>query len=97
VTGLLLRKAQAVRAGAQGDMRQHGRRPCRHSLGAGTERRDQGVRSKKKPRRTTGLKVDRGARGFCSLAVGTLMTSSKLVDRTTGKSAGLAPLRIRTV
>jgi hypothetical protein len=37
------------------DMRQHGRRPCRHSLGAGTERRDQGVRSKKKPRRTTGL------------------------------------------
>src|SRR4029077_19607583 len=30
-------------------------------------------------------------------AVGKLMTSSNLVDRTTGKSAGLVPLRIRTV
>jgi len=29
--------------------------------------------------------------------VGKLMTSSNLVDRTTGKSAGLAPLRIRPV
>jgi hypothetical protein len=32
-----------------------------------------------------------------SLAVGTLMTNSTLVDRTTGKSAGLAPLRMRPV
>jgi hypothetical protein len=29
-------------------------------------------------------------------AVGKLMTSSNLIDRTTGRSAGLAPLRIRT-
>jgi hypothetical protein len=32
-----------------------------------------------------------------ALAVGTLMTSSNLVDCTTGKSAGLAPLRTRPV
>src|SRR5262249_2951805 len=31
------------------------------------------------------------------LAVGTLMTSSNLVDCTTGKSAGFAPLRMRPV